>query len=350
MKIAVLLSGGVDSSVALRLLAAQGEHEITAFYLKVWLEEEMVAIGDCPWMADVDMGRVVCDQLGIRFEVISCQQEYWQVIVDHAIAELKAGRTPSPDILCNQHIKFGFFYRMFGAEFDQIATGHYARIKDENGRFHLMRAADRVKDQTYFLYRLNQEQLSRCLFPIGHLHKAEVRTQAAQFNLPNQSRKDSQGLCFLGKIKYNEFVKFHLGEKTGNLIDIDTGKKVGEHRGYWYYTIGQRQGLGLGGGPWYVVQKDIEANTIFISHQERYQDQARSDIRVSSVHWIVDPPLKATLQAKIRHTPKLVDCSIEITDKDDLMVTLAQPDSGVASGQSIIFYDGEYCLGGGVID
>ena len=214
MKIAVLLSGGVDSSVALRLLVEEGGHELRACYLKVWLEDDAVLAGDCPWEEDVRYVRAVCEQLGVPLEIVPLQTEYLEHVVDHALGELRAGRTPSPDILCNQRIKFGAFLERVG-DCDAVASGHYARVRRENGRAVLLRAADPVKDQTYFLSSLCQQQLQGLLFPVGHLRKQEVRDLAARFQLPTKNRKDSQGICFLGKIDYREFVARRLGKREG---------------------------------------------------------------------------------------------------------------------------------------
>src|SRR5688572_9149644 len=257
MKIAVLLSGGVDSSMALHLLKQSGQHELTAFYLKIWLEEELAFLGDCPWEDDLKYARAVCEQLGVPLRVVPLQTEYQDKVVSHTIAELKSGRTPSPDILCNQWVKFGLFFDKIDSNFDKIASGHYAQVEERDGRFYLKRSPDPVKDQTYFLSRLSQQQLSRILFPIGHLTKSELRQKAHEFNLPTMDRPDSQGICCLGKIKYPEFDRFHLDEKAGDIIDIETGKTLAAHQGVWFPTIGQRKGLGMGGGHWYVVKKDL---------------------------------------------------------------------------------------------
>ncbi len=350
MKIAVLLSGGVDSSVALSLLSREFPGRVTAFYLKIWLEDELAWIGDCPWEDDLKHARAVCEQLGVPLEIVPLQSEYHARVVEHTISELRAGRTPSPDILCNQRIKFGEFFSKIDDSFDKVASGHYARILEREGVFHLLRAPDPVKDQTYFLSHLNQQQLSRALFPIGHLTKAEVRTLAQELDLPNKDRKDSQGICFLGKIRYPEFVRFHLGNREGEIIEKETGTVLGTHQGYWYYTIGQRQGLGLGNGPWFVVAKDTENNIIYVSHRDNYTANARNELTVAAVNWIAGTPGKNSLQCKLRHGPDLVSCEIAILPDNRVHVRLAQEDTGIAAGQYAIFYDDEECLGGGVIE
>jgi tRNA-5-taurinomethyluridine 2-sulfurtransferase len=349
MKVAVLLSGGVDSSVALRLAQQEGRHEITAFYLKIWLEEELAFLGNCPWEDDLRQVRAVCEQAGVPFQVVALQSEYQERVVSSALQELKRGRTPSPDILCNQQIKFGLFFDRIDASFEKVVSGHYAQIESHPGKFLLKRSPDPVKDQTYFLSRLDQAQLSRLWFPIGHLKKAAVRKLAREWELPNRERKDSQGICFLGKIKYPDFVRFHLGEQLGAIVDVDSGKQLGTHRGVWFHTVGQRQGLGLGGGPWYVVGKDLCANRLDVSHADCYLQHARNGFTVSEMHWIAGPPQTARLQTRIRHTPQLENCTVQRLTDGRWEVLLDRPDPGIAPGQSAVFYDGEICLGSGVI-
>lgn len=349
MKVAVLLSGGVDSSVALHLAKAQG-HEITAFYLKIWLEEELTFLGDCPWEEDLSYARGVCEQAKVPLQVISLQTEYQDRVVEHVLRELRQGRTPSPDILCNLWIKFGLFFDKIDDTFGKVFSGHYAVVEEHGGKFLLKRSPDPVKDQTYFLSRLDQRQLSRLWFPIGHLTKKEVRDLATKFDLPNRERKDSQGICFLGKIKYPEFVKFHLGEKTGDIREIDTGKKLGEHSGVWFHTVGQRKGLRLPGGPWYVVKKDLAANIIYAAHADHYLDFARDTFTVADVHWISGQPETQELQTKVRHSSHLENCRLRDLGGRRWEVTLANKDQGIAPGQSAIFYHGDICLGGGVIE
>lgn len=350
MKIAVLLSGGVDSSLALNLLKQTKEHDITAFYLKIWLEDELSHIGDCPWETDLKYARAVCRQAGVPLEILPLQNEYRQLVTEHALNELRAGRTPSPDILCNHRVKFGLFYNKIDKQFQKVATGHYARIMEKDNIFYLKRSPDPVKDQTYFLSYLTQKQLSRALFPIGHLTKAEVRKLAHELDLPTKDRKDSQGICFLGQIRYPEFVKFHLGEKKGDIIEFETNRKLGEHKGYWFYTIGQRQGLGLGNGPWFVVKKDIEKNIIYISHKNNLPNHARNQFVVRHINWISGKPDKTGLQVKVRHGPQIQDCEVNYLDGGRLSVEMREGDPGIAPGQYAIFYDGEICLGGGVIE
>lgn len=356
MKIAVLVSGGVDSSVALHMMKAQG-HDVVAFYLKIWLEDELSFLGTCPWEEDLAYVRAVCEQVGVPLEVISLQKEYHEEVVTYTIAEVKAGRTPNPDVLCNQRIKFGAFYTKIDESFDKVVTGHYAQLSEENGLFYLQIAPDAIKDQTYFLSHLSQKQLARAWFPIGTMTKPEVRAYAQKYNLPTKNRKDSQGICFLGKLKFSEFIKFHVGSKKGDLIEIETGKKMGEHEGFWYFTIGQRQGIGLSGGPWYVVKKDVASNTVFISRAYYTEDKIRDRFIIENCSWITSAPADARIQVqgeqplmvKLRHGAAIVPCVLTPIQNNMYRVQLKTRDQGIAPGQFAVFYDAGVCVGGGVI-
>lgn len=349
MRIAVLLSGGVDSSVALKLLQREGEHDLTAFYLKIWLEDELRFLGDCPWEEDLHYVRTCCSQLHVPLEIIPLQSEYREAVVNYALAELKRGNTPSPDVFCNRRIKFGAFVNSIEPGYDLVATGHYAQRVSRNDLYCLARSPDAAKDQTYFLSRLTQSQLARAFFPLGNLTKRQVRRMAATAHLPTAQRPDSQGICFLGRIQYRDFVRFHLGERTGAIRDQHTHALLGEHRGYWFYTIGQRFGLGLGGGPWYVTGKDVETNTLYVAHRDRPSARERWNFQVRDVHWIAEPPGERTLAVKLRHGPDLVPCCIQELPGMTLAVELCRPDPGIAPGQLAVFYQGEVCLGSGII-
>ncbi|CAA6653649.1 unnamed protein product [Spirodela intermedia] len=364
LKVAILVSGGVDSSVALRLLHAAG-HACTAFYLKIWFQEDFENFwSECPWDEDLKYAKAVCDQVGVPLEVVHLTDEYWSNVVSHIIAEYRCGRTPNPDVLCNTRIKFGAFIDAIESmEFDYVASGHYAHIvhpsSNQEEASVLKLSNDMVKDQTYFLSHLSQSQLKRLLFPLGHLTKEEVRGLATVMDLPNKDRKDSQGICFLGKVKFSEFVARHIGEMEGVLLEAETGDFLGYHRGFWFYTIGQRQGLRLPGGPWYVVEKDVENNVVFVSRNYFSLDKRRRVFRVESLKWVsgLPPEKNSQLQCKVRHGPGFYDCTMAIEPSGEgqedatavAIVHLSQDDQGLAAGQFAAFYHGSTCIGSGVI-
>lgn len=372
MKIAVLVSGGVDSSVALRLLKEEG-HELHAFYLKIWLEDELSFLGECPWEDDLSYVRAVCEEAEVPLTVVPFQKEYWERVVSYTIDEVKHGRTPNPDMLCNARIKFGAFLDFLSGKsssesfdperkveglveghdfggFDKVATGHYAWTEEHGGETLLRVSPDPIKDQTYFLSQLSQAQVAKALFPIGKYEKHEVRVLAEKFALPNAKRKDSQGICFLGKIPFDKFLEYHLGKRPGKLVEYETGKVMGEHDGFWYFTVGQRRNIRLSGGPWYVVRKDPETNEVSISHGEHREFRARDAFVVGDPNWISGrAPEKKELMVKIRHGAKMYKAAIESLEDGKLKVALEEKDPGVAEGQFAVFYDGDYCLGGGVI-
>ncbi len=373
MKIAVLVSGGVDSAVALALLQQQG-HEVVPYYLKIWLEDELAFLGECPWEVDLSHARAVCEKLGLELIIVSLQQAYKEKIIGYTIDEIKAGRTPNPDMLCNTYIKFGTFLDQYGAGFDKVATGHYAGIIErpsslsstlklgrtgtlrrtvlrlKEGKYFLQRTPDDIKDQTYFLARLSQEQLARTLFPLADVTKQQVRQLAEQFDLPNKDRKDSQGLCFLGKIKFADFIKAHVGTKPGKIIEEETGTQMGMHEGFWFYTVGQRQGLKLAGGPWYVVRKDTITNTVFISKNYYDEDKTRDSFLMTDVQGDLLQYVGKQLDVKLRHGALMHKATFALTDDQNMLrVTLSERDQGIAAGQFAVFYDGRVCVGSGMI-
>ncbi len=253
--------------------------------------------------------------------------------------------------MCNQRIKFGAFLSKIGTDFAFVATGHYAQTSNEQGVARLLKAPDPIKDQTYFLSHVSQQQLSRALFPIGHMAKHEVRAYAHAIDIPNKSRKDSQGICFLGKLKFSEFLRFHLGERVGQLVEMETGTVMGTHAGFWYYTIGQRQGIGLAGGPWYVVSKDSAANIVYISRAYYQEDKIRDHFEIVNCHWITGTaPQKTALEVKLRHGSHSYPCTIDFINDNHARIQLAERDQGIAPGQFAVLYDGNECLGGGVIN
>jgi tRNA-specific 2-thiouridylase len=247
-------------------------------------------------------------------------------------------------------VKFGAFLDAIGDEFDLVATGHYAHSEQRLGRPRLLRAVDPVKDQTYFLARLTPQQLARARFPLGRLTKPAVRALAHELGLATQDRKDSQGICFLGKIPYPEFVRHHLGEAPGDIVDVDGGRVLGHHHGLWFHTVGQRKGLGLGGGPWFVVDKHVDSRTLFVAHAHSLQRHSRSDFQVGELRWFADAPNPdEALEVKLRHGPSTIPCALHPAAEAHLDVHLQSPDSGIAAGQFAVFYRGDECLGGGVI-
>ena len=283
------------------------------------------------------------------------QQDYWEKVVDYTIQSVKRGLTPNPDMMCNKLIKFGTFEERYGKDFDKISTGHYATTTERNGKVYLSTAADKVKDQTYFLGQINYLQVSKLMFPIGGLQKKEVRDIASLCKLPSAYRKDSQGICFLGKINYNDFIKRYLGEKQGNIVEFETGKILGKHNGYWFHTIGQRKGLGLSGGPWFVVKKDIEQNIIYASNGYDPETQYGTTVNLAGFDFITDNPwdkaiVKQEIQFKIRHTPDFTKGSLDKIG-DIYRITSNDKIQGIAAGQFGVIYDdkAEICIGSGMI-
>ncbi|MBD5226254.1 MAG: tRNA 2-thiouridine(34) synthase MnmA, partial [Bacteroidales bacterium] len=304
MNIAALISGGVDSAVAVHRLLDQG-HDPHLFYIRIGLDN---GEGDCSAEEDIEMCSLIANRYHLPFDIVSLHEEYWENVMEYALRTVKSGLTPNPDIMCNKMIKFGFFEERWGHEFDMTATGHYATTRHIGDKVYLATACDPVKDQTDFLARISYSQLSHLMFPIGDIPKHQVRDIARETRMPNAFRKDSQGICFLGKINYNDFIRRHLGEKTGAIVEIETGKKLGEHRGYWFHTIGQRKGLGLSGGPWYVVKKNIQDNVIYVSNGYDCEKQYGKTLHLDEMHFISETsPIGADGTAEItfknRHTP-----------------------------------------------
>lgn len=347
-KIAVLVSGGVDSSVALHKLKKEG-HEIQAFYLKIWLQDEMSFLGECPWEEDLFYAQKVCNQCNVPLNVVPLQKEYHARVVRYTIDAVENGLTPNPDILCNREVKFGAFDEVYGKDFSLIATGHYAQIQhNDDMTVSLLRAPDPVKDQTYFLAMMRQEQLRRAIFPIGAMQKSAVRAYAQEHGLATAQRKDSQGICFLGKISFHDFVREHLGTHKGVFVEKETNKELGEHEGSYFYTIGQRRGIDLNGGPWYVCGKDTEKNIVYLTHGFSGEDQRRDHFDVVNLNWINGMPKKNELMVKLRHGETFYSCTISFA-RDNVHVQLSEKDHGVTPGQYAVFYDGQECVGGGVI-
>ncbi|MDR0969517.1 MAG: tRNA 2-thiouridine(34) synthase MnmA [Lentimicrobiaceae bacterium] len=353
MEIAALVSGGVDSSVTIPLLKEQG-FDPTIFYIKIGMEDAP-AFSDCPSEEDIEITTYIAKKYGCRMEIVDLQKEYWQTVVAYTIDSIKKGFTPNPDVMCNRLIKFGAFEERMGHQFDKISTGHYARnLSDENG-FYLGTAADTHKDQTYFLGRITYAQLSKLLFPIGNLLKSEVRRTAEAMKLPSAHRPDSQGICFLGKVNYNDFIKRYTGEKEGDIIELETGKKLGRHKGFWFHTIGQRKGLGLGGGPWFVVKKDVDENIIYVSNGYDPISQYTETIRLVDMQFL-HPDFSLSegqlIRFKIRHQPEFNHGVVKSLQGTTVEIRSDKTLSGVAPGQfGVLYFDQKpVCLGSGVLD
>lgn len=351
------MSGGVDSSVAAALLKKQGYFVVGA-YMKNFSPEawEGVIKNACPWQKDIKLLKQVCAKLKIPFRSFNFEKEYRKKVIDYFFNEYQKGRTPNPDIMCNKKIKFGLFLeKALRLGFDYIATGHYARKREiiaQNSKIkthELLKGTDPKKDQSYFLYSLTQNQLARALFPIGSYAKSEVRKLARKFGLPNWDRKDSQGICFVGHIKLQKFLKQRIPEKPGKIVNLKN-QVLGTHKGAWYYTIGQRHGLGVGGGtPYYVTQKNVHKNILVVCPRAYAGLVHHTHAYLNKIHWITKPPkLPFACRAKIRYQQNDQNCTVK-KYSGGLKITFVKPQFAIAPGQSIVFYAGDRVLGGGII-
>lgn len=343
-KVFVGMSGGVDSSVTAALLVEQG-YDVTGVFMKNWAQD--LPGFKCPWREDLADAKRVAVQLGIQFKIYDFQKQYKRKVVDYLISGYESGVTPNPDIICNQEVKFKLFLETAledGA--DMIATGHYARIQD--GR--LLQAVDKNKDQTYFLYRVTEEALSKTLFPLGEMTKPEVRKLAKKFGLITADKKDSVGICFVGEIGIKEFLNNFVSAKSGKIIEKPSDKVVGEHDGALYYTIGQRHGLNVGGGmPYYVIGKDMEKNEVYVTTDLNDGALWQKEFSVANLHWINHAPKDQTeLLVRTRHRAPLIKCEI-VANNDSFTVKLKDEIRALTPGQSAVFYQNETCLGGGII-
>jgi tRNA-specific 2-thiouridylase len=361
-RIVVGLSGGVDSAVTAHLLKQQG-HEVVGIFMKNWEDDDDSEY--CSSNIDFVDAASVADVLGIEIEHVNFAVDYKDRVFAEFLREYQAGRTPNPDVLCNAEIKFKAFLdhaMRLGAE--KIATGHYARVRqnEATGRHELLKGLDPAKDQSYFLHRLNQQQLSKTLFPVGELHKTEVRRIADEIGLPNAKKKDSTGICFIGERPFREFLNRYISKEPGPIRD-ERGRQIGEHQGLSFYTLGQRQGLGIGGikakgaqrgagdhSPWFVARKDVESNTLWVVQGHDHPWLLSPALEADDASWVAgEAPVTGAYGAKSRYRQADANCSLGAGANGAFRLEFAQPQWAVTPGQSAVLYDGEVCLGGGVI-
>lgn len=352
-RVVIGMSGGVDSSVAALLLKKQG-YDVIGIFMKNWDESD--DLGFCTSAEDYEDVRRVCDQIQIPYYTVNFEKEYWDRVFSYFLDEYKKGRTPNPDVLCNKEIKFKAFLEhalKLGA--DYIATGHYARVDFFDGEYRLLRGADPNKDQTYFLNQLNQYQLSKTMFPVGHLTKPELRKIAEDAKLATAKKKDSTGICFIGERNFKEFLSNFLPAKPGDIYSLD-GKLVGKHDGLMYYTLGQRKGLGIGGSgsgePWFVVDKDLEKNILYVVQGESHPSLYSYGLIATDVNWISqkEMPSKFICTAKFRYRQPDQNVTVERLNANTCKVIFHNPQKAITPGQAVVFYQDMVCLGGGTIN
>lgn len=355
INVVVGMSGGVDSSVTAYLLKQQG-YQVTGVFMKNWEEDDTDEY--CAAAEDMADAKSIADQLNIPFKTINFSAEYWDNVFEYFLAEYKAGRTPNPDIMCNKEIKFKAFLdyaKVLGANY--IATGHYARVTHNEGKSEMLRGVDGNKDQTYFLYTLQQEQLNKTLFPIGELEKSEVRKIAEEQKFITAKKKDSTGICFIGERKFKDFLQQYLPAQPGDIED-DKGNVIGQHSGLMFHTLGQRKGIGIGGmvdssdEAWYVVKKDMDRNVLIVAQGHDHPLLLSSGLITSQLHWVQTNEISTSFRctAKSRYRQQDFSCLVEQLDDNNWKVTFDEKQRAVTPGQSIVFYDQEKCLGGGIID
>ena len=355
-KVVVGMSGGVDSSVSAYLLQQQG-YDVVGLFMKNWEEDDTEEY--CSAAVDLADAQAVCDKLNIKLYTINFAAEYWDNVFEHFLSEYKAGRTPNPDILCNKEIKFKAFLE-FAAEdlnADYIATGHYVRKRENGNKVELLRGIDNNKDQSYFLYTLSEDQIRQSLFPVGELEKPQVRKIAEELGLITADKKDSTGICFIGERKFSDFLARYLPAQPGVIRTVE-GKVIGEHQGLMYHTLGQRKGLGIGGlkqaddTPWYVVDKDVNNNELIVAQGHDHPALYSDGLIAQQLHWVdrkvVTQPFDCTV--KTRYRQQDIPCCVTPISEDKIEVKFDQPVAAVTPGQSAVFYQGEVCLGGGIIE
>ena len=364
--VAALVSGGVDSAVSVHMLKEQGI-DPHLFYIKIGPDKDTE--WNCTSEEDVEICQWLARRYGLKLDVIDLHKDYWEKVVGYTMDKARQGLTPNPDVMCNKLIKFGCFEDVVGKNFDYTATGHYATThRDEKGRTWLATSPDPVKDQTDFLCQINALQVQKLMFPIGHMMKHEVRDIAEQAHLLNAERRDSQGICFLGNIDFRDYIKAHLGENPGDVREIETGKKIGEHKGLWFYTIGQRKGLGFGGGPWFVVKKNLKRNILFVSHGYDPDKVYKNHLTMNDFHFITANPFEDDMFAKsinivdgveqmrvtfkIRHTPECLGGTLMKDAEGRWRLEADKKIHGVAPGQFCVVYDETHhlCYGSGEIN
>ncbi|MBF0805506.1 MULTISPECIES: tRNA 2-thiouridine(34) synthase MnmA [unclassified Streptococcus] len=354
-RVVVGMSGGVDSSVTALLLKEQG-YDVVGIFMKNW--DDTDENGFCTATEDYKDVAAVADQIGIPYYSVNFEKEYWDRVFEYFLAEYRAGRTPNPDVMCNKEIKFKAFldYAMeLGA--DYVATGHYAQIeRDENGQVRMLRGKDQNKDQTYFLSQLSQEQLQKTMFPLGHLEKAEVRRIAEEAGLATAKKKDSTGICFIGEKNFKEFLSNYLPATPGRMMTME-GRDMGSHAGLMYYTIGQRGGLGIGGQeggdnkPWFVVGKDLEQNILYVGQGFHHEHLLSTKLTASQVHFTKDMPESFEMECTAKFRYRQPDANVTVSvNGDKAIVKFAEEQRAITPGQAVVFYDGDECLGGGLID